>query len=44
MFIISVKECLVEDNYCTWLPVDFHTFYSNTVESNSIGGYRPGLR
>jgi hypothetical protein len=38
----SVKESLIEDNFCPWMPIDYKTFYSNSVEVSS--GYRPGLR
>jgi hypothetical protein len=42
--MFSIKEALVEDNFCPWMTVDFKTFYTNTVEVSSNTGYRPGMR
>jgi len=40
-----IKECLIEDNFCPWMGVDYRTFYTNNVEVNSTGYYKqPALK
>ena len=34
-----INECLIEDNYCKWFPMDYATFYKKYVKGNNTFGY-----
>jgi protein transport protein SEC24 len=34
-----INECLIEDNFCKWFPMDYATFYKKYIKGNNSFGY-----
>ena len=34
-----INEALIEDNYCSWYPMNYYNFYNKYIKENTLAGY-----